>query len=85
MDFSESIQTHPNEQITCVTCQFHRAWGPTEIAEVTYFPGDQRNVGFGLHVRGVQAITNGLSVDGSSVPGKNHFVLIGGSISIHFK
>jgi hypothetical protein len=85
IDFSESIQTFPNEQGICITCQFHRAWGPTEIAEVTYFPGDQRNVGFGFHVRGVQAITNGLSADGSSLPGKNHFALIGGSISIRFK
>jgi hypothetical protein len=82
---SEAIQTNPNEQGTCISCEFHRGWGPTEIAEVMFFPGDQRNVGFGFHVRGVQAITNGLSVSGSTVSGKDHFLLIGGSVSIRFK
>lgn len=88
LKFDESVQSNPNEQITCVTCVNGSGWGPTEIAEVMFFPGDQRNVGFGFHVRGVQVITNGLSglsADGSTISGKDHFLLIGGSVSIRFK
>jgi hypothetical protein len=82
---NEAIKSYPNEQGSCVSCEFHRGWGPTEIAELMFFPGDQRNVGVGFHVRGVQAITNGLAVSGSSASGKDHFLLIGGSIAIRFK
>ena len=75
---NETIQANPGEDIICLSCQSLRGWGPTEIAEVMFFPGDQRNVGVGVHVRGVQIITNGLSVPGTNVSGKDHFLLIGG-------
>lgn len=82
---SESVQSNSGEQIACSPCQSLRGWGPTEIAEVMYFPGDQRNVGFGLHVRGVQIITNGLAIPDTNISGKDHVLLIGGSVSIRFK
>lgn len=70
----------------CVYCVApHGAHGPTEVAEIMYFPS--RHFGIGLQVRNVQISTpSGLSYAAGPLYGpityKDRFLLIGGTISL---
>jgi hypothetical protein len=81
----EHPNTTGNTQATCISCQSVKGHGPTEIAEIMYFPG--KHMGIGFHVRNVQISSSGLTPDGifsNSFFGTHYtdrFWLIGGVIS----
>jgi hypothetical protein len=81
----EHPKTTGNTQATCLSCQSATGHGPTEIAEIMYFPG--KHLGIGFHVRNVQIGSSGLTPDGifsNSFFGTKYtdqFRVIGGVIS----
>lgn len=83
------VRSHPqtNAQVegTCIYCPPPQGGhGPTEIAELTYFPS--RYIGIGLQIRNVQVSSPGLTAVAGPVFGpityKDRFFLIGGNVSL---
>lgn len=58
----EHANTTSNTKATCLSCQSVKGQGPTEIAEIMYFP--DRHVGIGFHVRNVKVSSSGLTPEG---------------------
>jgi len=84
---NEHVQTQANETAECVSCRGVGGHGPTEIAEIMYFP--DRRLGVGFHVRNVQINSSGLNANDPNIypPGtkfRDRFFLIGGEVSIRF-
>ena len=86
LEINQKPQAVGNEQIQgCSICQSRRAHGPTEIAEVIYFPAEF--IGIGFHYRSLQVSSSGLTPDtgpgvSSGITYKDRFSLIGGGVTI---
>lgn len=85
------VRSHPqtNAQVegACLYCPPPQGGhGPTEVAEIMYFP--KQFLGIGFQVRNVQVSSGGLSQVAGPVFGpityKDRFFLIGGEVSIRF-
>jgi len=89
LQVNSTAQAMANEQLACTTCvNYGRHGGPTEIAEVMYL--FTRHIGVGVHARGVQTKSQGLTPDSNisnalfGTTYKERFLLIGGEISIRW-
>jgi len=84
------INPSGNEQFSgCYSCRSRRGHGPIEMAEVIYFPDQGRHFGIGFRVAPVQITTTGgfSAATAGANPNqifKDHFLLIGGGVSLRF-